>query len=78
MSNLCGDRAQCPVFPPEIKACNSGQKITQKQLSKFSAPVQFCLISLLCSKYFVQDCRLRHGRKYNKFEICHSTVMTMI
>ena len=28
-----------------------------KQLWKFSAPVQFCLNSLFCSKYFVQDCR---------------------
>ena len=28
--------------------------ITQKLISKFSDPVQFCLISLVCSKYFVQ------------------------
>lgn len=28
----------------------------QKQLPKFSVPVQFCWISLICSKYFVQDC----------------------
>ena len=28
----------------------------RKQLLKFSAPVYFCLICLLCSKYFVQDC----------------------
>ena len=32
-------------------------KITQKQISKFPSPVEFCLISLLSSKYCVQDCR---------------------
>ena len=33
----------------------SRNKIAQKQLPKVSVPDQFCLISLLCSKYFVQD-----------------------
>ena len=31
-------------------------KIMQKQISKFSDPIQYCLIYLLCSKYFVQNC----------------------
>ena len=29
-----------------------------KEISNFSCPVQFYWISLVCSKYFAQDCRL--------------------
>ena len=31
-------------------------KPMQKQLLNFTAPIQFCLICLLCCIYFVQDC----------------------
>ena len=41
------------VFLPEIKLLQWRSKLKQKQL----VPAQFCLISLLCSKYFVKDCR---------------------
>ena len=37
------------------------------QLSKFSISVKFSLISLLCSKYFVQDCR-SHLRNLKSLE----------
>ena len=36
--------------------CQKHSERIQKQISNFSSPVQFCLISLLCSKYFVWDC----------------------
>ena len=43
--------------------------VTAKLVSdcKLSTPVQFCLISLLSSKYFAQDCRrlLFFGKTYN-------------
>ena len=56
ISNCGGDIAQCPLFLPEIKLQQQQSKKMQKQISTFSCPVQFYLISLSCSKYFVQDC----------------------
>ena len=49
----------------KLNFCNSSViKITQKQLSNFSAPVHFCSISLL-SKYLIQDCLLERIFVYN-------------
>ena len=55
--NWVGYRAWCLVFLSKIRLLYQQSKITQRQLSKFEVPVQFCftLISLLCSKYFVHD-----------------------
>ena len=35
--------------------CQQQWKSTQEQISKIFCPGQFCLIPLLCSKYFVRD-----------------------
>ena len=45
------------LFIQAENACNSGQKLGRSSYQKFSAPVNFFLVSLLCSKYFVQDRR---------------------
>ena len=50
------DRAYCLVSSPEIKLYYQWSKFLQKQISKLSSPVQFWLISLLGSTYFVRDC----------------------
>ena len=54
MPKFCEDRTQCPVFLPERKSSKHPSKIMQKQLPTLA---QFCLMFLLCSKYFVQDQR---------------------
>ena len=64
-SNLGGDITQCPVSAPEIKLWQQQSKNTQKQILNFSVPVQFYQISLICSKYFVQDCRYQLFLKRN-------------
>ena len=44
MLKLDGDKAYCPVFLAEIKLVLAVKNLSiQKQLSKFSAPVQFCV-----------------------------------
>ena len=48
MSKLDRDGGQCQVLVAKMP------KITQKQLPKFSAPIQSCLISLPSSKCHVQ------------------------
>ena len=45
ITKVLGDRAQYPVFLPQIKIWYQWSKITQKQISNISCPVQFCLIS---------------------------------
>ena len=57
MSNLGGDRVSAQYPFQKQTFSRSSQKITQNMVSKFAVAVQFCLISALCSKYFVQDCR---------------------
>ena len=61
-----------PSFPSRKLNCgNSSQKVRKNQTTKFSSPVQFYWISLLCSKYFVGDCRsnihLETSRDFWKF-----------
>ena len=58
ISNLGGDFLinQCPVSLKEIKVWQQWSKNTQKQIPKFSCPVQFQQITLFCSKYFAQHC----------------------
>ena len=46
-----------PSLPSRKKTFVTTIEITQNQLSKFSVTLQLCLISLLCSKYFVHDCQ---------------------
>ena len=49
-----------PSLPSRSKTFVIAVKITQKQLSKFSVPVQFRLVSFICSKYFIHDCSWLH------------------
>ena len=64
-SKLGGDRTQCPVFPPEIRLLQQQSKIMQKYLSKFSVPLHFRLICLLCSKQFALDFQCKQTSVYN-------------
>ena len=56
MSNLSADAAQCPVFLSEIKLGQQLSKNPQNQMTNFLSLVEFYQISLLCAKYFGQDC----------------------
>ena len=62
-------------------------KIAQKQISKFSLPVQLCLISIPCCIYSVRDCSLQQknwrterilsppfSRKFEEELTCHFKV----
>ena len=46
-----------PSLPSRNKFLTIAVKNYTEADSKFPSPAQFCLISLLISKYFVQDCR---------------------
>lgn len=43
----------------------------QKQISNFSSPVQFCSISLLFSKFFLQNCRTLENEFLRQFKYKH-------
>ena len=53
---LDGDTVLCPVSPPKVNPWQKWPELTQKQISKFSGLVQFCLIFLVLVKYFATDC----------------------
>ena len=67
-----GDIARRPVSLPEIKLLEQQSQSTQQQISNFSFSVQFCWISLFCTKYFAQDCRLYpYFQKTNGYQTQH-------
>ena len=51
------------VSPLGIRLLHQRSKVTANQLSKFSVPAQFCLISLPCPKYFARG--LSYGSGWN-------------
>ena len=55
VSNLGGEKAQCPVSLKEILLQQQQTKIAQKWISSFSFPVQYYWISVFCFGYFVRD-----------------------
>ena len=63
MQNKIGNRengrGQSPVssLPSRNKRWHQWLKITQKQISKFSKTIKFCLISWNCFLNFVRDCQ---------------------
>ena len=52
---LFGDTDQSPASLAEIYIWHQWLKFIQKEISKFSGLVQFCLMSLLFAKYFAQN-----------------------
>ena len=52
---LVGDADQSPASLLEIYSWHQWQKFVQKEISQFSGLIQFCLMSLLFAKYFVQN-----------------------
>ena len=63
MSKLGGDNAWCQVVFPKIKLVMAVKNYAEALIKVFCSCPVLPFISLLCSKYFVQDCRLYLHKK---------------